>query len=254
MRFVPNRVVIALIEGFFVFAYNLEWFGGRYHTDGWFAFSWGFLPVLAGHVMQTNTVSVAALLMGLAMALFSLVEIKASRPYKLLKQRGPGLTEADRDQMMRFEAILKSISLGVIALGTGLALFRLFELKPFLFLPISRRIVPRVRSKFIESFERRSPILKRMPDVNGFKDYCSRYKPVLSQAVDWTLWKFFQELHVPLDETFRAMFRDGKLIRNSLVCLVNESLGGDLPSAIQPRNGSWTCPSVRRAGRPASLS
>lgn len=125
VRFVPNLVIIALIEGFFVFAYNLEWFGGRFHTDGWFAFSWGFLPVLAGYVMQTNTVSVAALLMGLAMALFGLVEIKASRPYKGLKQRGPGLTEADRGLMLRFEAILKSISLGVIALGTGLLLFRL---------------------------------------------------------------------------------------------------------------------------------
>ncbi|WP_202901190.1 hypothetical protein [Methylocaldum szegediense] len=125
VRFVPNLVVIALVEGFFVFAYNLEWFDGRYHTDGWFAFSWGFLPVLAGYVMQTNTVSIAALLMGLAMALFSLVEIKASRPYKELKRRGPDLTGAEWDQMLRFETILKSISLGVIALGTGLLLFRL---------------------------------------------------------------------------------------------------------------------------------
>lgn len=69
--------------------------------------------------------------------------------------------------------------------------------------------------------------------MNGFKDYCSRRKPILSQAVDRTLRELFQDLHVPPDETFRAMFRDGKLIRGSLVCLVNESLGGDLPSAVQ---------------------
>src|SRR5690606_25863824 len=125
VRFVPNLVIIALIEGFFVFAYNLEWFGGRFHTDGWFAFSWGFLPVLAGYVMQTNTVSVAALLMGSAMALFGLCAIKASRPCKGLKHSVPGRPEADRGLMLRFEAILKSISLGVIALGTGLLLFRL---------------------------------------------------------------------------------------------------------------------------------
>lgn len=69
--------------------------------------------------------------------------------------------------------------------------------------------------------------------MNGFKDYCSRRKPVLSQAVDRTLRELFQDLHVPPDETFRDMFRGGKLIRGSLVCLVNESLGGDLPSAVQ---------------------
>jgi len=127
VRFVPNLIFIALIEGFFVFAYNLEWFGGRYHTDGWFAFSWGFLPVLAGYVMQTNTLSVAVLPVALSMALFSLVEIKASRPYKALKQCGPHLEETDRALMIRLEVILKSISLGVIVLGGGLLLFRLFD-------------------------------------------------------------------------------------------------------------------------------
>jgi len=127
VRFVPNLVFIALIEGFFVFAYNLEWFGGRYHTDGWFAFSWGFLPVLAGYVMQTNTVSVAVLPVALSTALFSLVEIKASRPYKALKQGGTGLGETDRSLMIRYEAILKSISLGVILLGAGLLLVRLSD-------------------------------------------------------------------------------------------------------------------------------
>jgi len=125
--FVPNLIFIALVEGFFVFAYNLEWFDGRYHTDGWFAFSWGFLPVLAGYVMQTNTLSVAVIAVALSMALFSLVEIKTSRPYKALKQCGAGLGEADRALMIRYEAILKSISLGVIALGMGLLLFRLFD-------------------------------------------------------------------------------------------------------------------------------
>lgn len=55
--YVPLLWVVAILEGFFVFAYNLEWFGGRFHTDNWFAFSWGFLPVLAGYIMQTNEIS-----------------------------------------------------------------------------------------------------------------------------------------------------------------------------------------------------
>jgi len=123
VRYVPWLAVIALLEGFFVFAYNLEWWSGRFHTDGWFALSWGALPVLAGYVMQTNALSLAALLVAGAMAALSVVEITASRPYKTLK-RMPNRSEADAALAARYENILKSVSLGVIALGIGLAAFR----------------------------------------------------------------------------------------------------------------------------------
>jgi xanthine/uracil permease len=126
--YVPWLAVIAVLEGFFVFAYNLEWFGGRFHKDGWFAFSWGFLPVLAGYMMQTNRVSVEAFPVALAMALFSLIEIKASRPYKELKSRSPILNERERQIMVRYEIILKSISMGVICLGVGLLILRITAL------------------------------------------------------------------------------------------------------------------------------
>jgi hypothetical protein len=126
VRYVPLLWIIALIEGFFVFAYNLELFDGRFHTDGWFAFSWGALPTLAGYVMQTNRISLPALILGGATALFSLVEIKVSRPYKLLKGQ-PELGDDDRDRVQRFEILLKCISLGVILLGAGLLLGRVAE-------------------------------------------------------------------------------------------------------------------------------
>jgi voltage-gated potassium channel Kch len=121
--YVPLLWPIAIAEGFFVLAYNLEWFKGRFHSDFWFALSWGALPVLAGYVMQTNALSAAALLVAAAMALLSLVEIKASRPYKALK-RAPAV-EADTAQLARLEAILKSLSGGVILLGAGLLAWRL---------------------------------------------------------------------------------------------------------------------------------
>jgi hypothetical protein len=119
--YTPLLWLIAIPEGFFVLAYNLEWFAGRFHRDSWFAFSWGALPVLAGYVLQTNSVSPAALLAAAAMAFLSVVEIKASRPYKQLKQRG-----GDREQIRHLEMILKSLSAGVIALGAGLVAFRLW--------------------------------------------------------------------------------------------------------------------------------
>ena len=125
LLYVPLLWSMALSEGFFVFAYNLEWFGGRFHTDGWFAFSWGFLPVLSGYIMQTNTISFAALTIAAATAFFSLIEIKASRPYRELKRRADGLVEQEGELMLRLETILKSISTGVMLLGAGLVIWRL---------------------------------------------------------------------------------------------------------------------------------
>lgn len=125
VRFVPFLWPIALSEGFFVFAYNLELFQGRFHRDKWFAFSWGALPVLAGYTMQTNTVSVEAVAMAAAMAFFSIVEITASRPYKELKRRLTGLSEEEGVLMMTYESILKSISIGTMLLGGSLLLWRM---------------------------------------------------------------------------------------------------------------------------------
>lgn len=118
--FTPWLWPIAIVEGFFVLAYNLEWFGGRFHTDGSFAFSWGALPVVAGYVLQTNTLAMPVIIVAVAGAMFSLVEIKASRPYKALKRAG----DVGTPSMVALEAILKYISGGVLLLGVGLAAMR----------------------------------------------------------------------------------------------------------------------------------
>ncbi len=120
---------IAITEGFFLLAYNLEWFQGRFHTDGWFALSWGALPVLAGHVLQTNSVSFAAVLVAAAAGALSLVEITASRPYKRLKRATPSgpPAAAERDQIQQLQTILQFVSLGTILLGLGLFAWRWTE-------------------------------------------------------------------------------------------------------------------------------
>jgi hypothetical protein len=120
---VPRLWPIALAEGFLLLAYNLEWFEGRFHSDAWFVLSWGVLPVLAGHVLQTNALALGAIVVGTAMGLVSYVEISASRPYKEIKR----LAQPNADQLAagaRYERILKSVSLGTILLAVGLALYR----------------------------------------------------------------------------------------------------------------------------------
>jgi hypothetical protein len=123
--YTPLLWIIAILEGFFVFAYNLEWLHGRFHTDGWFAFSWGSLPVLAGYILQTNSVSAGVLIVAASTGLLSLVEIKASRPYKELKRTASAKAGIDaREISETLENVLKFLSFGVIVLGVGLLVWR----------------------------------------------------------------------------------------------------------------------------------
>lgn len=117
--FVPLLAVIAALEGFFLFSYNFEAFGGRFHNNFWFAVSWGVLPALAGYVMQANSISILALAASDAAGLVSYAEIRMSRPYKQLKQSG-----VDPGRAKRLENGLKAVSLGTIAFALAALAYR----------------------------------------------------------------------------------------------------------------------------------
>jgi hypothetical protein len=108
--FAPLLAVIAALEGFFLFAYNFEAFGGRFHNNFWFAVSWGVLPGMAGYIIQANSIGALALIAASTAGLVSYAEIRMSRPYKQLKQ-----SSRDPERAKRLENWLKIISLGSIA-------------------------------------------------------------------------------------------------------------------------------------------
>ena len=117
-------IPLGLVEFFFLLAYNLELFSGRFHTDFWFSLSWGFLPVLVGFVVQSDVVTVPALAGGLFGFFTAFVEINASRPYKALKRQPGG---ASSPLAARFESILKGVVASVLAAAAlllALALLR----------------------------------------------------------------------------------------------------------------------------------
>jgi hypothetical protein len=106
---VPLLAAIAILEGFFLVAYNFEIFGGRFHNDFWFAVSWGALPTLAGYIMQTNALEALPVIVAGIAGVASFVEIRMSRPYKELKRKGES-----SPRVRRLENSLKLISLGTI--------------------------------------------------------------------------------------------------------------------------------------------
>lgn len=118
--YVPLLAVVAVLEGFFLFAYNFEIWGGRFHNDFWFAVSWGALPVMAGYLIQTGDVSPLPFAVAGAAALASFAEIRMSRPYKQLKKAGGDLAAA-----AGLEKRLKILSLSTIAFSLAFVVARL---------------------------------------------------------------------------------------------------------------------------------
>ena len=110
----PLLIPIGIAEGFFLFAYNLELFGGKFHNNSSTIISWGILPVFAGSAIQSNSISIETILLSIISASITYLLITTSRKYKHLKREG-----VDLDGIKNKERILKLITIGVIAI-TGL--------------------------------------------------------------------------------------------------------------------------------------
>jgi hypothetical protein len=105
----PLLIPIGIAEGFFLFAYNLELFGGRFHNNFFTVISWGILPVFAGSVIQTNSISGVTLILACVSAAITYLLITISRKYKRLK-----INKVDSKEIKNKELVLKFISLGVV--------------------------------------------------------------------------------------------------------------------------------------------
>ena len=100
---------IGIAEGFFLLAYNLELFRGKFHNNTSFVISWGILPVFAGAAIQSNSISVETIVFSAIAGLVSYVLIVTSRKYKELKRQN-----ANYEKYYKKEIILKIVSFVVI--------------------------------------------------------------------------------------------------------------------------------------------
>jgi len=100
---------IGIAEGFFLLAYNLELFRGKFHNNLSFVLSWGILPVFAGAAIQSNSISVETIVFSVISGFASYVLITTSRKYKDLKRQN-----ANYEKYYKKETILKIVSFVVI--------------------------------------------------------------------------------------------------------------------------------------------
>ncbi len=105
----PLLLPIGIVEGFFLFAYNLELFRGKFHNNPSTILSWAILPVFAGSAIQTNSITIETLILSGISAVITYVLITTSRQYKILLR-----TSGDPSLIHKKEIILKLITFGVI--------------------------------------------------------------------------------------------------------------------------------------------
>jgi hypothetical protein len=118
-------------------AYNLELFGGRMHSDLWFAAAWGAFPALTAFFAQAQELRLDGLLVAAGCLMLSIAQRRLSTPVRELRRRTESVSGEQRLKDGRIveldaraivapmEGALMACSLGMVLLAAGLVAARL---------------------------------------------------------------------------------------------------------------------------------
>ncbi|HWX87456.1 MAG TPA: hypothetical protein VNX67_04715 [Solirubrobacteraceae bacterium] len=130
LAFVVAGVVLAV-------GYNLELFGGRMHSDLWFALAWGAFPALTAFFAQALELRLDGLLVVAACTMLSLAQRRLSTPVRKLRRQTASVSGEQRLENGRtleldavsiaapMEGALLACALGMVLLAAGLVAARL---------------------------------------------------------------------------------------------------------------------------------
>lgn len=88
--------VLVAIGAFLVLAYNLELFGGRLHSDLWFALGWGAFPAFTGFWASALRLTAAGVLITAACFVLSVAQRRLSTPVRELRRRTASVSGEQR--------------------------------------------------------------------------------------------------------------------------------------------------------------
>jgi hypothetical protein len=129
-------LVFVAAGAFIVCAYNLELFGGRFHSDVWFALDWGAFPLLAAYFACAGRIRIEAVAAAAFAAFSSYAQRRLSSPVRRLRREVAsvsGSIELDdgrsepvtRETLVAgHEAALRAFSLAIVALAVALVVLR----------------------------------------------------------------------------------------------------------------------------------
>ena len=122
---------------FVVVAYNLELFGGRFHTDFWFAAAWGALPGADGILGERRLAEPAGVFVTAACFALSVAQRRLSTPVRTLRRRTAAvagtqtLDDGSKVELTRetltapLDGALRALAAGLVLLAAGLVIVRL---------------------------------------------------------------------------------------------------------------------------------
>ena len=87
LAWTPWLLAFVAVGAFLVPAYNLELFGGRFHSDVWFGLAWGAFPVLTGYVVTAERIAPEAVLGAFAALFLSLAQRHLSTQVRTVRRR-----------------------------------------------------------------------------------------------------------------------------------------------------------------------
>jgi hypothetical protein len=135
---VSAALIPFVVAGAFILvAYNLELFGGRFHSDLWFAVAWGAFPVVTGAVAVAGTVRAATVIAAVWATVLSLAQRRLSTPVRRgrrevvsvtgeLELAGGSRETVTHEALVEApEAALKLLAAATVLIAAALVAFRL---------------------------------------------------------------------------------------------------------------------------------
>jgi hypothetical protein len=121
LAWTPWLLLFVAAGGFLVFAYNLELFGGAFHTDVWFGLAWGAFPLLTAYFAVAEELRLEALLAaGFALAT-SLAQRALSTPVRAVRR---GRSDDPPSTIVGPEKALRALTVAMVALACALLALR----------------------------------------------------------------------------------------------------------------------------------
>jgi hypothetical protein len=120
----PWLLGFVAVGAFLVVAYNLELFGGAFHTDLWFGLAWGAFPLLAGYFVVAEELTPEALLAATFALLTSLAQRALSTEVRGIRRGNVAPTPTEAAIAVP-ERALRLLSLAMVTLAAALLVLRL---------------------------------------------------------------------------------------------------------------------------------
>jgi hypothetical protein len=124
LAWTPWLLVFVAAGAFLVVAYNLELFGGIFHTDLWFGLAWGAFPLLTGYFVIAEELTVEAGLAALFALTTSLAQRALSTEVRTIRRSGTFDAATAAPLIAAPETALRALTAAMIFLAAALLVLR----------------------------------------------------------------------------------------------------------------------------------